>query len=281
MKSRVYRKYCPESLIADAVDSDYVRELALFIKLKAICSHGWFYGKRTFAAKHRIPKSAFSAQINTLIRHGLIIKKGGQYRLISRSEINDKFKTKHQCTVVFNEGDNLTAISYLLLHKLKERSARQQQKVISDLKLIELSKKGALAALKKRFSNTSYEKYQQERIDRMKYPELLDNVGFTHDYIAANLLVSKTTAYRIAKLAEERGMCKTEVLRKPIAKVSYLEFLSLREEFLEKFTHVLWSNGYAYYNVCTLYKQRNYWANPAREDCTMGLGQEIVSNNGH
>lgn len=253
------RQYCPEILIDDANQSGYLRELALFVKLKGICSHGWFRGKRAFARKHNIPKSAFSSQVNTLIKAGLITKKGDVYKLLTREQINKRFKTKHCSTVVFNQTDNLTQIQYLLLHKLKERSARQQQKVISEIQLIEKSKRGALAAVKRKFKGGGYESHQKQRLEKMKYTELLSNVGFTHDHIGKDLGVSKSTAYRFAEFAKSRNMCRTTTLRNKIACMSHNEFLQLREVFLERFTHVLWSNGVAYYNVCSLYKQVPYW----------------------
>lgn len=260
-----YKKYCPERLIEDANEHGYLRELALFVKLKGICSHGWFRGKRAFARKHGLSKSAFSSQINTLIQHGLVKKEGDVYKLLPRKEISKRFNSKHCCTVVFNSTDNLTQISYALLHKLKERSARQQNYRISEDKLIEQSKRGALAAVKRRFKKGGYELYQKKRLEKMKYVELLSNVGFTHEYVATELYVSKSTAFRLAKFAESRKMCKTSILRKKIANIGYNEFTQLREVFLERFTHVLWKDGVAYYNVCTLYKQVPYWNNPTRQ----------------
>lgn len=258
MKNQLYR-YCPEELIEDALETGFLRELALFVKLKGICSHGWFRGKRAFARKHNIPKSAFSDQINRLINHGLIEKKGDVYILLSREGIQSKYRTKHCCTVVFRANDSLTNIQYVLLHKLKERSARQQQKVISDLKLIDSRKRGSLAAIRRMSKDGGYESYMSTRLEKKKYQELLTNVGFTHSYIGNRLSVSKSTAYRFAKLAEERKMCQTTILRQNIARVSYNEFIQLREVFLEQYTHVLWSNGVAYHNVCSLYKQLPYW----------------------
>lgn len=263
MQKITIRRYCPEQLIESALDKGMVRELALFVRLKGICSHGWFRGKRAFARKHNIKHSAFSYQINRLIEMGLIKKSGDVYKLISRKEIQAKYKTRHCCTILFRKEDSITQIQYLLLHKLKERSARQQQRNISDAKLIELNKKGSLAAVK-RITKThgGYESFKEKRLEKMKYKELLVNVGFTHAHVGKSLGVSKSTAYRLAKLAEERKLCKTTVLKKEIAKMSFNEFTQLREVFLEKFTHVLWAKGSVHYNVCSLYKQLPYWVEP-------------------
>lgn len=265
-KTRKQRAYCPEQLIEHAVENNYVNSLALFLRMKVDLSHGWFFFQKDAAKRLNVRKSTFNNHIRILIKHGLIERNSaGAYRLLCREGINQLFRNKHKCTVVFLRNDNLTQIKYAILIKLKEKSARQQQHRIQATKLYD-SLKGvpSKAFMKAVQKEGGYKKYNQKRIEIAKYAELLMNTGFTHEKCGEIMGVSKATAYRIHKQAEERNFCKTTVLSVEIAKLPHNRYKELREVFLERFTHVYYEDGSAKYNVCHLYAQREYWKEKPR-----------------
>ena len=266
-KTRKQRAFCPEQLIEHAVENDYVNSLALFLRMKVDLSHGWFFFQKDAAKRLNIRKSTFNNHIRELIKQGLITRnQAGAYRLLSREGINQRFKNKHICTVVFLRTDNLTKIKYAILIKLKEQSARQQQHRINATKLYDsLKGRPSKAFMRAVNKEGGYKKYNQKRIEVCKYSELLMNTGFTHEKSAKVMGVSKATAFRIHKHAEERNFCKTTVLSVEIARVPHSEYKQLREVFLERYTHVYYENGAAKHNVCHLYNQREYWKESPRK----------------
>lgn len=260
-ENKTYRVYCPELLIQDASEGDWLRSLALFCVMRNRFS-AWFYDKQSAAEKLNIPISTFYRLIKPLEREGLVYHDGERYKLLKRKEIAKKYNSRHCSTLIITANDNLTKIVYKLRLKLVEKYARQQEYHNKVFKLIDSSKAGALKALKrlKRIhGDKSYDELRQQRIDKIGYEELLQQAGFTNEWLAEKLNCSKETARRTLQFGLRNNLCGIRTLTKAIKKMPYSQYKKQENSFRREFSSLTYKGGFACYNVCTLYACTNYW----------------------
>jgi len=257
------RTYIPEQLIEEFIGED-VLPLALFVKLKASCSHGRFRDLKEASKRSGVSKSVIYRLYKPLMKRGLIKKNSGGFVLATRKEINDKYRTRHCSTIIHQKDESLVSIRHSLLLKLTERAARQQhykyEVLLKDK--ADCNTRTSFRKYVKRYGEA--ERELPRRLDEVKYAQLLTNVGFTHDYLGSLMGVSKSTAWGIIRKAKEQSKCDTKVFSKFLCNMNYPNYLKYREELKEQFPTSFWLGGNVYYNVCTLYAQNAYWSNNNR-----------------
>lgn len=252
------RSYCPEALIESATEGGWLRSLALYCVMKNRFS-AWFYDKSSAADKLNIPKTTFNRLLKPLLTEGLVYHDGVRYRLLTRPKINKKYNTKNCCTIIIKPKDSLTSLTYKLRLKIIEKFSRQQNYNSKVFKLIDSSKAGATKALKRFKCN--YEAARQQRIDKIRYKELLNQSGFTLEWLANELNCSKETARRTLLFGKVNNLCGIRTLCKAIKRMTYQEYKRSEHHLRESFSSLVYKGGYACYNVCTLYTATKYWFN--------------------
>lgn len=257
---RTHRNFIPSPLIKLAIDEEWTRALSFFVKLKSSCSHGGFPDMKSAEQRTGIPRSVCYRYIKTLKQKGLITKNSnGWFKLQTRSQLEGNYN-RYCCTIIHKTNESVTEITRTLKLKIIEEKNLQQQYLIRNFQLIELSKRGALAALKKMCRyGVSYDTVVKRRLEKIKYKELMTSTGFTHSYLAEELNCSISSISHILNKGRKEKWCKTKLLAKPICRMTLEEYnkcnLSLRREYPSLF----WERGKAMYKVCTLYKQSSYW----------------------
>ena len=253
--------FCPEKLIEEAVELSHERSIALFCLMKGNLSHGWFYSKHDAAKTLGISPSTFYRLIAPLEEMGLVFHDGKNYKLKTRTKLEKEYG-KHCSTVLIKKNDNLTQIKKSVLAKLIEKWARQQRVHIKDYQLNDFTKGGCKAAISRITDKgaISFDDAKRKRINKIKYEELLTSAGFTYKWLAEQLNCSHVTAREIMKRHESRGNCNTKVLRKRIKKMSAVEYNKEKHLLRKQYPSLSYNGGYAVYTVCTLFYQRDYWA---------------------
>jgi len=261
IENKTYRSFCPEALIEEATEDKTLRSIALFCVMRNRFS-AWFYNKSSAAEKLGMSKGSFNALLEPLLRKGLVYYDGKRYRLLTRGEIQVKYNAFHCSTILIEKNDTLTNITYKLRLKVIEKFARQQERHMKTFKLIDSCKKGALKAVKAMqggHPSLSYDEKKQLRIEKVKYAELLTDVGFTMEWLAAKLHCSTETIRRTIQAGIKKGFCKTKVLCKELKRMTYKEY-KLHEPRLRKLHPSLcFKYGSVCYNVCTLFRYSSYW----------------------
>lgn len=261
-----HKKFCPDLLIENAAANDFTKELATFIRLKTATSHGWCY--LSDHKQLKVSKSTLKRHLSSLIDLGLVTRTHhfsgkAKYILNTRAELIEKFGWNHS-PVVLKTNDNNTTVKYAILHKLKEKYARQQERAVKSIRLTKKGKSSSQQAvlnMKNGDKSISYDEAKKRRTDKLNGHEfLLENVCFTYQWLGEKLNISKATAFRMSKFAEKRNFCKSKVITEVVAKMSYQDFLKEKPFFLEQFTHVFYKQGCVLRNIATSYEGRKYWS---------------------
>jgi hypothetical protein len=233
--------------------------LSVFVKLKSSCSHGKFRTLQEASNRSGISKSVLYRHYKSLISENVLKKTPQGFVLATRKEIEQKYNSYHCSTIIHHTGESLVDIRHSLLIKLTERAARQQHvnfRVLLNDTLSDLSVKARCRKIKKLIE---IERSTPRRLDKVKYAQLLTNVGFTHEYLGDLMGVSKSTSWNIIRKAKKKKKCRTKVLSVFICHMTMKEFMTHRDELRTDYPSVIWKDGKVYYNVCTLYGQYSYW----------------------
>lgn len=258
-----HRTYLPEKAILYCLSNGIGRDAAFFVKLKAACSHGYFLSIRQAAQRTNTPRSTVGLHLKKLVQHGFVKKTSEGYFLLTRTEIDQRFKLitksgkKHCCTIIHKTNETTTDIEYALRQKLTEYFSRQQQKCLKDFILIEKQKKGATQALRKFQGN--FELAKQRRIEKLRHKSLMTNTGFTYQWLAEKTFCSKSKAFMVMRKAKELGKCRAKVLSEQLCCLSLQQWERDKNFIRELYPTAFFSNGQCRYNVCTLFKEIKYW----------------------
>lgn len=258
------RKQCPLPLIQKANEGGWLDDLAVFMVMKRFISHGHFKSLREASDLTKIPRSTLHRKIRVLKKQGLVYKQDSRYRLATTKTLRNIAKSSRLCTVFVSETDSPIDVKYSLLNKIKEEYANQQEYHIRLANLVDCStpKKKHVKAFKKAYGSSSFDEAKENRVRRYNERRyLLDNVGFTYDWLGRNLYTSKSQAYHLTKWSVNRGMCIVNVRSKQLTSFPLMSnnVDEVRRELLKDNTHCFLVNGKFYKHDLTLHKQKKYW----------------------
>lgn len=258
------RRQCPLPIIEQASSEGWMISLAVFMRIKRFISHGHFKSIEEGSTLTGIPKSTLHRHIRKLKKKGLIYKSHKRYRILSTKQLRKMAKTASLCTVFIDKEDSLLDTKYNLYNKIKENFAQQQEFNIQNAKLAEgnTPSKKQIKRFKEVYCCSSYDEAKERRDKRYKDRKyLLNGVGFTYEWLANELNISKAQAYNLTKWSIQRDMCSTSVKMQQITD-TYTKPESIKvveKELLKYYTHCFNIDGFFFKNDLSIHNHNKYW----------------------